>query len=55
MRLFFTGQQPPESAHLIWTRLVELYGKSKCDDAYELKSMENMSIESTCSEEASRN
>ena len=49
------GQTPLESAHLIWTRLVELYGKSKCEDAYELKSMENMFIESTCSEEASRN
>jgi hypothetical protein len=51
----FNGQPPPESAHLIWTRLVELYGKSKCDDAYELASMENMSIESSCSEETSRN
>ena len=29
----FNGQPPSESAHLIWTRLVELYGKSKCDDA----------------------
>ena len=51
----FNGQPPLESAHLIWTRLVELYGKSKCDDAYELESMENMSIESSCGEEASRN
>ena len=31
----FNGQPPPESAHLIWTRFVELYGKSKCDDALE--------------------
>ena len=23
----FNGQPPPESAHLIWTKLVELYGK----------------------------
>ena len=51
----FNGQTPSESAHLIWTRLVELYRKSKCDDAYELESMENMSIDSSCSEEASRN
>ena len=42
----FNGQTPPESAHLIWTRLVKLYGKSKCDEAYELESMDNMSIES---------
>jgi len=48
----FNGQTPSESAHLIWTRLVDLYGKSKCDDAYELESMEDMSIVSTCSEEA---
>ena len=51
----FNGQPPPKSAHLILTRLVELYEKSKCDDTYELESMENMSIESSCSEEASRN
>ena len=50
----FNGQPPPESAHLIWTILVQLYRKSKCDDAYEL-AMENMSFESSCSEEASRN
>ena len=31
----FNGQTPLESAHLILTRLVELYGKSKCDEAYE--------------------
>ena len=48
----FNGQTPSESAHLIWTRLVDLYGKPKCDDAYELESMEDMSIVSTCSEEA---
>ena len=50
----FNGQQPPESAHLIWTRLVELYGKSKCDDAIECNSMESMSIVSSCSEEVSQ-
>ena len=48
----FDGQTPPKSAHLIWTRLIDLYGKSKCDDAYELKSMEDISIVSTHSEEA---
>jgi hypothetical protein len=47
----FNGQTPPESAHLIWTRLVDLYGKSKCDDVHELKSMKNMSIVSSCNEE----
>ena len=31
----FNGQTPPESAHLIWTRLVDLYEKSKCDEAHE--------------------
>jgi hypothetical protein len=51
----FNGQTPPESAHLIWTRLVDLYGKSKCDEAYELESMEDMSIESSYSGETSRN
>ena len=50
----FNGQPPPESAHLIWTRLFYLYGKSKCDDALEIKSMESMSIVSSCSEEASQ-
>ena len=50
----FNGQPPPESAHLIWTRLVELYGKSKCDDALELESMEDVSIVSSCSKEASQ-
>ena len=49
----FNGQPPPKSAHLIWTRLVELYGKSKCDDALEIESMESMSIVSSCSEEVS--
>jgi hypothetical protein len=49
------GQPPPESAHLIWTRLVDLYGKSKCDEAHEYESMKDMSIESSCSEETSRN
>ena len=33
----FNGQTPPESAHLIWTRLVDLHGKPKCDYAYELE------------------
>jgi hypothetical protein len=51
----FNGQTPSESGRLIWTRLIGLYGKSKCDDAYELKTLENMSIVSSCSEEASRN
>ena len=50
----FNGQPPPESAHLIWTRLFDLYGKSKCDDAFEIESMESMSIVSSCSEEASQ-
>ena len=48
----FNGQPPSESAHLIWTRLFYLYGKSKCDDALEIESMENLSIVSSCSEEA---
>jgi hypothetical protein len=48
----FNGQTPPESAHLIWTRLTDLYGKSKCDNAYELELMESMSIVSSCSEKA---
>ena len=48
----FNGQPPPKSAHLIWTRLVELYGKSKYDEANECESIENMSIVSSCSEEA---
>ena len=48
----FNGQTPLESAHLIWTRLVDMYGKSKCDDVHELESMENISIVSSCSEEA---
>jgi hypothetical protein len=51
----FNGQTPSESAHLIWTRLVDLYGKSKCDDAYECESMESMSIDSSCSGETLRN
>jgi hypothetical protein len=50
----YNGQTPSESAHVIWTRLIELYGKSKYDDARELESMENMSTVSTCSEEASQ-
>jgi len=50
----FNGQTPPKSGHLIWTRLIDLYGKSKCDDAYELETMENMSIISSCSEKASQ-
>ena len=50
----FNGQTPPESAHLIWTRLVDLYGKYKCDDVHELKTMENMSIVLFYSEEASQ-
>ena len=50
----FNGQTPPDSAHLIWTRLVDLHGKSKCDEAYEYELMEDMSIESSCSEEASQ-
>ena len=51
----FNGQPPPESAHLIWTRLFDLYGKSKCDDALEIESMERISIVSSYSEEASQN
>jgi hypothetical protein len=51
----FNGQLLSESAHLIWTRLVDLYGKSKCDDAYEVESMENKSIESSSSGETLRN
>ena len=51
----FNGQTPPESAHLIWSKLVDLYGKSKCDEAYEYESMEDMSIESSYSGETSRN
>ena len=50
----FNGQPPPESANLIWTRLVELYRKSKCDDALEIESMENLSIVPSCSEEVSQ-
>ena len=50
----FNGQPPPKSAHLIWTRLVELYGKSKRDDAHEPKSMEKLSVVSSCSKEASQ-
>ena len=50
----FNGQPPLESAHLIWTRLFDLYGKSKCDDALEIESMESMSIVSSYSEEASQ-
>ena len=50
----FNGQPPPESAHLIWTRLFDLYGKSKCDDALEIESMENLSIVPSCSEESSQ-
>jgi hypothetical protein len=50
----FNGQPPPESAHLIWTKLVEVYGKSKCDDALEVESMENMSIISSCGEGSSQ-
>ena len=50
----FNGQPPPGSAHLIWTRLVELYGKSKCDDAHELESMEKLSVVSSCSKKASQ-
>ena len=50
----FNGQPPSKGAHLIWTRLVELYEKSKCDDALEIESMESMSIVSSCSEEASQ-
>ena len=50
----FNGQTPVESAHLIWTRLVDLYGKSKCDEAHEYESMEDMSVESSCSGETSR-
>ena len=48
----FNGQPPLESAHLIWTRLFDLYEKSKCDDAFEIESMESMSIKSSSSEEA---
>jgi cytochrome c-type biogenesis protein CcmH/NrfF len=51
----FNGQTTPKSDHLIWTRLVDLYGKSKCDETFECESMEDMSIESTCSGGASRN
>ena len=43
----FNGQPPPESAYLIWTRIVDLYRNSKCDDAFESESMENMSIVSS--------
>jgi hypothetical protein len=50
----YNGQTPSESAHVIWTRLIKLYGKSKCDDAREFESMENMSTMSTCSEEPSQ-
>ena len=50
----FNGKTPPESAHLICTRLVDLYGKSKCDDVHEFESMENISIVSSCSEDASQ-
>ncbi len=42
---------PSESAHHIWTKLCGLYGKAKCDDAHEL----NMSMVTSCSQEASRN
>ena len=49
----FNRQPPPESAHLIWTRLLDLYGKSKYDDTLEIESIESMSIVSSCSEEAS--
>ena len=48
------GQPPLESSHLIWTRLIELYEKSKCDDAHELESMETLFVVSSCSKEASQ-
>jgi hypothetical protein len=51
----FNGQPPAESAHLIWTRIVDLYEKSKCDKAYECESMEGVPIMSSCNEEVSRN
>ena len=50
----FNGQTPLESAHLIWTRLVDLYEKSKCDEAYEYESIKDISIESSRSEEVSQ-
>jgi hypothetical protein len=51
----FNGQTTLKSDHRIWTRLVDLYGKSKCDETFECESMEDMSIESTCNGGASRN
>jgi hypothetical protein len=51
----FNGQPPTESAHLIWTRIVDLYEKSKCDEVYECESMEGVPIFSPCNEEVSRN
>ena len=51
----FNGQAPSESAHLIWNRHVDLYGKSKCDEAFEYESMEDISIESSYCGETSRN
>jgi len=50
----FDGQTPPKCAHLIWTKPVDLYGKSKCDDAHDLESMENMSIVYSYSKETSQ-
>ena len=51
----FNGQPPLESTHLIWTRLFDLYEKSKCGDTLEIESIESMSIVSSCSKEASQN
>jgi len=53
--VIYKGQPPPESAHLIWTRLVEFYGKSKCDEMPKCASMESVLSELTCDQEASSN
>jgi len=47
----YNGQTPPSSAHIIWVKLFELYGKPNDNECYVWKTKDNMSTILHCNEE----
>jgi len=51
----YNGQTLPSSAHVIWVKLNELYGKSNDNECYVWKTKDNMSTILHCNDETSSN
>jgi len=49
----YNGQTPSSSAHVIWVKLFELYGKPNDNECYVWKTKDNMSTILHCNEETS--